>query len=236
MNLLLLQPDDLITPDRAIISGRRCQHLVDILKVSAGQSIKAGLLNGNIGQAVILTISKNQLELKLNFASEPPPPLPVTLILALPRPKMLRRILQTSTAMGIKEIYLINSWRVEKSYWQTPFLSREHIHQQLRLGLEQAVDTVLPNIHLKKRFKPFVEDELASIVGDTTALVAHPTAGNPCPAGFNQPLTLAIGPEGGFIDYEIDRLKEAGFQPVTLGQRILKVETAIPAILGRLYT
>ncbi len=236
MNLLLLQPDDLTAPDRAMVSGRRYRHLTEILNTSVGQSIKTGLLNHNIGEATVLSISNSAIELQLNLDSKPPPPLPLTLILALPRPKMLRRILQTSTAMGIKQIYLINSWRVEKSYWQTPFLSGDQIHQQLLLGLEQAVDTVLPTIQLKKRFKPFVEDELKAIVGKTSALVAHPAAGNTCPAGFNQPLTLAIGPEGGFIDYEIDRLKEIGFQPVTLGQRILRVETAIPAIIGRLYT
>ena len=59
---------------------------------------------------------------------------------------------------------------------------------------------------------------------------------SPCPVGpLSSPVTLAVGPEGGFIDYEIGKLCEAGFQPVTLGSRILRVETAIPVILGRLF-
>ncbi len=236
MNLLLIQPDDLITGNRARISGRRLRHLLDVKKVSIGSELDAGLLNGKTGVARILSMTGNELELELDLFADPPTPLPLTMVLALPRPKMLRRIFQTIATMGIKELHLINSWRVEKSYWQTPFLAEENIREQLVLGLEQAMDTMLPEVHIKKLFKPFVEDEIKQIVGQSKGLVAHPTADISCPVGYNQPLTLAIGPEGGFIDYEIDKLVEAGFQPVTLGRRVLRVETAIPAILGRLFT
>jgi hypothetical protein len=52
-----------------------------------------------------------------------PRPLPLTVVLALPRPKMLRRILRALAEVGVKELHLINSYRVEKSYWQSPLLA-----------------------------------------------------------------------------------------------------------------
>jgi RsmE family RNA methyltransferase len=159
----------------------------------------------------------------------------LTLVLALPRPKMLRRVFQTVATMGVPRVVLVNSYRVEKSFWQTPFLEPEAIREQLILGLEQARDSVLPEIVIEKRFKPFVEDCLPAIVGGTLGLVGHPGNHPPCPRALTEPVTLAIGPEGGWIPYEIDLLGKAGLQPVQLGERILRVETAVTALLSRLF-
>jgi RsmE family RNA methyltransferase len=137
--------------------------------------------------------------------------------------------------MGVPRLVLVNSYRVEKSFWQTPFLEPAAIREQLVLGLEQARDTVLPQVTLEKRFKPFVEDRLASLVADTLGLVGHPGDYPPCPRDVQQPVTLAIGPEGGWIPYEIDLLGKAGLAPVQLGERILRVETAVTALLARLF-
>jgi RsmE family RNA methyltransferase len=188
-----------------------------------------------MGIGKILTIDNSKMSLALTLDLSPPKPLPLTMILALPRPKMLRRILQTISAMGVKELYLVNSSRVEKSYWQSPFLSPKSIEEQLLLGLEQAKDTTLPNVHLRKLFKPFVEDELLKIAKDSLALVAHPSTDNRCPVDCNVSVTLAIGPEGGFIPYEIDLLKKHNFKATHVGERILRVENAIPAIISRLF-
>ncbi len=236
MNLLLLEDTDFIAESQAKVTGRRLTHLLDIQKVAVGDSLKAGLINGLMGTADVLHIDAESIHLDVTLTEQPPAPLPLTLILALPRPKMLRRILQTIATMGVKKLYLINTWRVEKSYWQTPWLADTALRQQLIFGLEQGGDTQLPEIIIKKRFKPFVEDELTSITTDTRSFVAHPTGVNPCPMAFNQPSTLAIGPEGGFIDYEVEKFIDMGFQSITLGSRILRVETAVPVLLSRLFS
>ena len=235
MNLLLLNNDDFIAEDRVRITDRRLQHLNTVNKASAGQTLRAGLLGGLQGNALVLSINEDAAELQVDFHSPPPAKLPITLLLALPRPKMLRRTLQTIASMGVAKLVLINSYRVEKSFWQTPFLQPEALHEQLILGLEQARDTVLPEIILAKRFKPFVEDELPAMAANTRGLIAHPGDYPECPRALSEPVTLAIGPEGGWIPYEVELLSQAGLNPVQLGERILRVETAVPALLARLF-
>ena len=236
MNLILLTPDDLLSPTQAVIrDARRLSHIREIHGAKTGEAYKVGMINGLIGKGTLLSISATEVVLELEVTEAPPPPLSLTLILGLPRPKMLRRIFQSISTLGVKELHLINSYRVEKSYWQTPFLEPEAIHEQLILGLEQGCDTQLPKVHLHKRFKPFVEDDLPSIIAGTTALVAHPYTATECPRSIDYSLSLAVGPEGGFIDYEIELLKKIGFDAVHLGERIMRVETAVPYLLGRLF-
>ncbi|UHQ56215.1 16S rRNA (uracil(1498)-N(3))-methyltransferase [Microbulbifer sp. YPW16] len=237
MNLILLHPEDFISPERARLRDRRAGHIRTVHRAAPGEQLRVGLLNGHIGTAEVTALDDEQVELEVSFtdARQPPSALPLKLVLALPRPKMLKRIIQHATAMGAKEIYLVNAYRVEKSYWQTPWLEAEKLREQWLLGLEQAVDTVMPRIELRKRFKPFVEDELPGIIAGTEALVAHPVSAGPCPVDVQHPVTLAVGPEGGFIPYEVEKLQQQGFAPVHLGPRILRVETALPVLLSRLY-
>lgn len=235
MNLLLLHDADFIATDRVRITDRRLQHLNSVNKASVGQSLRAGRLGGLQGQASLLSISNTAAELQVDLQQPAPAKLPITLVLALPRPKMLRRTLQTIASMGVEKLVLVNSYRVEKSFWQTPFLLPDAINAELILGLEQARDTVLPEVILAKRFKPFVEDDLPAITANTRGLVAHPGDYPDCPRALSEPVTLAIGPEGGWIPYEVELLVKAGLQPVQLGERILRVETAVPALLARLF-
>ncbi len=165
----------------------------------------------------------------------PPPKLPLTLVLALPRPKALKRVLRSLSALGIPRVILLNCFRVEKSYWSSPALHRGYLREQLILGLEQARDTVLPEVALRPLFKPFVEDELPAVIKGTLPIAAHPTAATSCPRETGRSVTLAVGPEGGFIPYELDMLVACGFLPVHIGARILSVETAIPALVSRLF-
>ena len=236
MNLVLFSQTDFIGDNIvAIRDTRRLQHITLVHQIKLGDTLKVGLINGQMGSGQVVLLNENEIQLEVVLTQAPPKPLPVTLVLALPRPKMLKRTLQTIATLGVKKIYLINSYRVEKSYWQTPLLEEDAIAEHLLLGLEQGCDTQLPEVHLIKRFKPFVEDDLQNIVGETRALVAHPYTNLPCPAQIDYAITLAIGPEGGFIPYEIDLLQKCGFTAVNLGERIMRVETVVPYLLGRLY-
>jgi RsmE family RNA methyltransferase len=236
MNLILLLPDDDIdSTGRVRLQGRRLRHVQDVHRAAAGDELRVGLLGGGIGTGRVLLLTPDLLEMEVRFDHPPPLPLPVTLILALPRPKALRRLLRTASSMGVKRIILLNSRRVEKSYWQSPFLKAEAMNEQLMLGLEQARDTMIPEIMTRPLFKPFVEDELPELIRNTLPLVAHPAALAECPRNTDRAVTLAIGPEGGFIPYEVEKLTSRGFTPIRLGERILSTETAVPALLARLF-
>jgi len=235
VNLLLLDDADFIAADRVLLRDRRLIHLQTVHRAEVGASLRVGLINGLMGTGKLLRLDAQEAELQIQLEQPPPAKLPITLLLALPRPKMLKRILQTVASMGVPRLILLNSYRVEKSFWQTPFLDPAAIREQLLLGLEQARDTQLPEVILEKRFKPFVEDRLPHLAAGSLGLVGHPGAYPACPRAVGQPVTLAIGPEGGWIPYEVEMLHKAGLQPVQLGERILRVETAVTALLARLF-
>jgi len=235
MNLILLFEADFVSPQRVRLAGRRLQHVVSVHRACAGDELRVGLVNAQMGTGVITSLTREALEMEVRLDQPPPPPLPVTLLLALPRPKSLRRVLQAATAMGVKRIVLMATWRVEKSFWDSPVLHPDALREQMVLGLEQARDTVLPEITLRRRFKPFAEDEVPDLARGTCGLLAHPPASQPCPRGVRGPVTLAVGPEGGFIPYEVELLQAHGFEAVSLGVRSLRVEHAVPALLARLF-
>ena len=235
MNLILLSDADFITPNRVRLNDRRLKHIQDILKTERGQSLSVGKINDLMGQGTVVSKTNNAIELEVKLNAKPPEALPLLLILALPRPPMLKRILFSAAMLGVKKIIILNFNRVEKSLWNSSSLKPQAITEQLVLGLEQAKDTVMPEVILKKKFKPFVQDELPALIKGKLALVAHP---QPCqPPGLTRstPGVLIIGPEGGIIDYEIELLKAADCQPVNLGPRILRTEYVLPYVVGKLF-
>ncbi|HET7437396.1 MAG TPA: 16S rRNA (uracil(1498)-N(3))-methyltransferase [Thermoanaerobaculia bacterium] len=231
MNLILLFESDFLDGDRMRLAGRRLEHVTRVHRAKTGDELTVGMAGGKMGRGVVTRLDDEALELRVTFDRDPPPPLDVTLILALPRPKVLNRVIAGATSLGVKRIVLINAWRVEKSYWKSPRLDEENLLLQSILGLEQARDTMLPLIELRRLFRPFVEEELPRLAEGTRKLVAHPIADAPFPRECNEPLTIAIGPEGGFIDAEISSLERVGFTRVSMGERILRVETAVAALL-----
>ncbi len=234
MNLLLLEDRDRRDDGRWRVDGRQAQHIRRVLGAKPGSSLRAGMLNGPIGTARVHALEAEGVILDFEAERDAPDPLPLRLILALPRPAMLRRTLIDAASLGIKDLVLVHSHRVEKSFWQSPELGAEKLREKLLLGLEQAGDTQLPRVHLQQWFRPFVEDELPCFTRDSRCLLAHPGDDTPMPCDLTDPVTLAIGPEGGWIDYELDWFREQGFACVGLGERILKVDTALPALVGHL--
>lgn len=234
MNLIIIEKNDFINETTVRLKERRLEHIRTVHKAEVDDSLRVGELEGLMGTGIVIDINNEFIDLKVSLTEKPPEALNIKVILAMPRPKVFKRLLMDMTTMGIKDIFVIKTWRVDKSYFNTPILTEEAMRETMILGLEQAKDTTMPTVTVKNLFKPFVEDEVPSIIANTKAIVAHPTGQMECPRCINEPLTLLIGPEGGLIEYEIELLKSIGFQAVTLGERILRVETAVPYIIGRL--
>ncbi len=230
MNLLLLTDQDLAADGTARLRGPRLSHALEVLRAAEGDTLRAGLLNGRIGTALVLSATPQELVLQLELTDEPPPRPGIDLLLAIPRPKALRKILPAAAALGVDTLVLVNAARVEKSYFQSAAL--RELDALLAQGLEQARDTRPPRVLVRERFRPFVEDELDTLLRKEKRLVAHPLAQAPLEA--RAPATLAIGPEGGWVPFELELLAAQGFTAVSLGPRVLRVEVVVPYLLGAL--
>ncbi|MDK9707306.1 MAG: 16S rRNA (uracil(1498)-N(3))-methyltransferase [Desulforhopalus sp.] len=236
MNIILAEAAE-VEGDLLTLADGRAEHIVKVLRSEVGDRLRVGVINGLKGYGTLLALEKKfpfQATLRLEL-NEPPGQLPpLDLILALPRPIMLKRVLSQVTALGVGSIHLVNANRVEKSFWEAGLLAPEEYRPHLLHGLEQAVDTRLPEIRLHPKFKPFIEDFCPALTGNYgDRLVADPGGEHrlvDMAGRHSGRVLLAVGPEGGWVDFEIGKFREQGFSCCTLGERILKVDTAIIAL------
>lgn len=236
MNIILVQAEE-IQGNCVHLSDHRAEHIVKVLRADVESRVKVGCIDGPMGIGQVTTLKKKypfhvELQLDLKESSRPEPYL--DLILALPRPIMLKRILSQVTALGVGTIHLVNAKRVEKSFWGASILDPQEYTTHLLQGLEQAVDSRVPKVEIHEKFKPFIEDYLPSMVSEYgNAICAHPTGDMKLSEAITRRsgrVMLAIGPEGGWIDYEVEKFQEQQFSCCTIGDRILKVDTAVIAL------
>ena len=239
MNLLLLEDHDLDQTagagPRAVVTGERLQHVRKVLRAEVGDTLEVGRLGGGIGRGRIVELDRDRVVLELGpLDRKPPKPLSVTLVLALPRPKFVGRILQSAAAMGVKRILLVQTARVEKSYWKSSVMRPESLRRHLMLGLAQARDTVLPKIECLSGRRALIETLPGLVREHDQVLVADAAGSEPCRSCVDGSTVLVVGPEGGLLDGELDAFGAAGALTVSLGPRALRVEHAVVALLARL--
>ena len=243
MNLVLLEAGELGADGRVRLSGPRAAHLLKVLRVTTGQSVRVGVLDGATGVATVESIDANAVELRCVLEAEAPPRARVDLLLAVPRPKVMRRLWAQLAALGVSRIILTNAERVEGPYFDTHVLTPECYRPLLIEGLQQAKDTRLPLVSIHRRFKVLVEDELDGLSGAGLRLVADPAAMTGVSAAVDQGLgpdaggrvLLAIGPEGGWNAFELRLLEAHGFRGVGMGARTLRTDTACLALLALVH-
>jgi len=234
VNLILLRGDDFIAEDRVRLCDRRLIHVREVHRASPGDHLRVGLIDGPLGLGQVLTLDEAGIELRVRLDQPPPAPLPITLVLALPRPPSLRKSLGQATAMGVKRFCLIGGARVEPSYWGSSLLRPAALEQELLLGLEQARDTVRPQVEQWPDLRRFFRERWPELRAEGAPLLADLDAADACPRPPPHPAVVVIGPEGGFIPAEIDRWRAEGCRSISLGPRPLRVETAVVALLARL--
>ncbi len=232
MNLILLQPSDFREPALACLSDGRARHITTVLHIQPGGAIRVGLLNGPRGSATLVSSTGHEVMLACTFEAHPPPRPSLDLLLALPRPKVLKRLWAQLAALGVDRIILTNAARVERNYFDTHVVEPEFYTPLLIEGLQQAQDTRLPAVSIHRQFKPLIEDELDSLSDAPLRLMADPATVAPAPGPGPTRTLLAVGPEGGWVDFERQLLQRHGFQPFTLGPRTLRTDTACLALLA----
>lgn len=235
VNLILLFEHDFVDSarTRATLDARRTRHVRKVLRAAVGDVLTVGLADGAIGEGRVVVLERDRVELEVTLLREPPEPLDVVLVLAVPRPPVLRRTLAAATSIGVKRIELIAAERVEKSFWSSHATDPEAIREQLVLGLEQGRDTRWPHVGLHRRFGEFVEDVLPGLLEGRIGRLAHPGGALAANENWAGPGLVAVGPEGGWVPRELEVFERCGLRPVGLGERALRVETAVSVLLGR---
>lgn len=236
MNLILLDDDDSIAAGLVTVDGVRASHLLTVLKVAPGHTVRLGLIEGPLGVGTVAATAEGRVTMRCVFDAAVPPRPRVDLLLALPRPKVLRRLWAQLAALGVGQIILTNAERVERHYFDSHILAEATFRPLLIEGLQQARDTRLPVVTIHRQFRILVEDHLDRLVGEGVRLVAEPGAprsvGTALSADSPGRVLLAVGPEGGWNRFELDLLQAHGFQQVGAGRRTLRVDTACTALLA----
>lgn len=235
MNILLLDESELSADRLVTLRGRRSAHLLGVLGVEVGSELRAGIVRGPRGIARVERIDGDAVQVSFAAAEVAPTAPALELVLALPRPKVLSRCIASAAAFGTARISLINAWRVDKSYFGSPRVTEDSLLEDARLGCEQGGHTWIPQLRVFPRFMTFC-DSLEPPSPASWRVVAHPGAGatmRRVPAG-TQAVTVAIGPEGGWIERELDTLDGHGFERVSLSASILRSEAALVAALAQL--
>ncbi len=234
MNLLLVEPGELAADGTVTLDDRRALHLRKVLGVAAGDTVRAGIVGGDLARADVLGDDGVRITLRLTRTSPPRAPFPVELVLAVPRPKVLTRVVETAASFGVARIDLTNAWRVDKSYLASPRLETDALAYALRFGAEQGATTHIPPLAVHDRLMPLLDARWPAPAAGATRLLAHPGAPPIESVALTWPLVLAIGPEGGWIEREIETFTARGFTAVSLGAPVLRVEAALATALGQL--
>lgn len=237
MNVVLIEPEEKTSDGALRLSDGRARHILHVLKARPGDSIRLGILDGPLGTGTITTLAKETVELSCSFEGTIPPRPRADLLLALPRPKVMRRLWAQLAALGVGRIILTNAWKVEKMYFDSHVLHPGVYRPLLVEGLQQAGDTRLPDVRVFKQFKILIEDELDGLFLEGRRLIARPGPGpamRQAAARSAGRVLLAVGPEGGWTPFEEERLAAHGFKPVSMGARTLRTDTACVALLALL--
>jgi len=235
MNRILFESDE-IRDGLVTFDDVRAEHVLGVLHGEIGQTLKTGEVNGRIGTSEIVAIDGRAVTVRTDHSAESLRPW-VDLVLAPPRPRVMKRLLPQLATLGVGRIVLVGAKKVEKDFWGATLLKEENYRPLLIDGLMQGGASILPVLETRRNFRRFVNEELDTLLLSSNRLVAHPTPLVPHPSSLvhhPSPLTLAVGPEGGWTDEEVTLLEAHGFVRYSLGPRILRTDTAVVALLARL--
>jgi len=235
MNRILFDESEWRSGELLRLDGDRARHIREVLRAEAGDVLKLGRVNGPRMRGRVVAMSGGEVFLALEEEEGRPECPRVDLLLALPRPKVLKRLLPQIAALGVGRLYLTNAARVERNYFDTHVLHADFLREALLEGLVQAGDTLLPEVRVIRELKPFLEDDVPELSLGMEKILFHPRGAEDRglrEAAREERVLAAIGPEGGWVPFELDLFGAAGFRRVSLSERILRSDTAVIGALA----
>jgi 16S rRNA (uracil1498-N3)-methyltransferase len=235
VNLILLHAAEIGEDGVTELTGARAVHIATVLKPEPGQELRIGRIDGPHGTGTVVQVDEDRVLLRCRFDASAPPRPAVDLLLALPRPKVMRRLWSQITALGVGQVILTNAEQVERDYFGTHWLDAPVYTSLMLEGLQQARDTLLPAVSVHRRLKVLIEDELDALCPEGIRVVAQPghdgTFFSVLAASPGDRMLVAVGPEGGWTDFELSLLQRHRFHTVGMGTRTLRSDTATIALL-----
>lgn len=230
MNLILFTAAEVAGPLPR--SDARARHLLSVLRRGAGDTFDAGLVNGPRGKGRIETIGPEMIELSFVWGDPPPPLAPVVLIVGLPRPQTARDLLRDGTTLGVTAIHFVTTARSDPNYAASSLWSSGEWRRHCLLGAEQAFDTRIPAVTWTRSLESVAgglpPGTIRIALDHYEATAALGTCELPRDS-TESPVAIAFGPERGWSDADRSLLRRSGFVLAHLGQRVLRVETAVVA-------
>lgn len=241
MNSLIILPEEFISESRSELGGDRALYAYDTHEARVGEVIRVGVLGGRKGEARVEHAARDRVVLTTQFSDEPSSLLPIDLIVGVPRPQTVKKVIQAAVMLGVRSLHFVRSELGEKSYLSSHALAEESLRDETIKALEQVWETVPPEIKVHRTFSYFLKNHYPSLAtnpGDTLSMVAHP-GGREFAVGDSRRLRdahviLAIGPERGWSEDEVSAFRSSGFGVIGLGSRVVRVETALVLLLGQL--
>ncbi len=222
MNIILFEEGENFFPS----SDERAVHIRKVLHLKTGDTFKGGEINKSQGTAVITDDSGEGITFSYARERECIRPYPLTLIVAQTRPICMRRILRESASMGVERIILPITDLGEKSYSSSSLYTSGEYKSILLDGAMQSGFPFVSGCLLADT----IEDAVRVAESDVSILLDNVIGSVPLSSLDlkGKSVTLAIGPERGWSAKEREYLKDKGYTPSILGNRILRTETAVP--------
>ncbi len=235
MNWIVFDKSELEN-DNLLLCDQRADHIISVLKLSCGHKVRVNCINGLKGSATIISINGRNVHLKCELKRKSKRST-IDLIIAMPRPKAMKRLWAQIAAIGVNRVFIINSQTVEQSYFDSHVLKFDNYHHLLKEGLSQSGESHIPEVKIYNKFNSLFDDIANINYSNHLKLVANPFAKftiyekSKIIEEFGK-ILIAVGPDGGWIKSEMDFFKKNKFEQVTLGKRVLRSDTAVIGLLN----
>ena len=232
MNLILFEPEEAGEEIRLAAGDERARHIREVLRGKPGMRVRVGIVDGAVGEAEITETGEGGMALRCSWGAVPERPR-LDVMLAMPRPKVLRRLWSVMAMLGTGRIWICSTRTTERAYAGSHVLEEGVVRDELKKGLCQARDTRLPEVRTGRSLREAVEEAAGEAYA--ARLAAHPGEGETdwqrAAAGGGRVL-LAVGPDRGWRREELAFLDGHGFARISLGERPLRSDVAVVALMA----